>query len=70
MSQNIQSEYVGKTILTRDASMEGKVISATRRCSMEGCLGIRLGVRWPNGRLTYPCSRGITNSPDGKLQIA
>jgi hypothetical protein len=50
---------VGATIFTRDKKEKGKVVSHTSRTCHEGCGGTRLGVRWPDGRLTYPCSRGI-----------
>lgn len=26
---------------------------------MEGCNGRRLGVKWPDGRVTYPCTKGL-----------
>jgi hypothetical protein len=36
---------------------------------MEGCLGRRLYVRWPNGKLTMPCTKGLKSREDGDLQI-
>ena len=65
----MSDEYIGKTILSRDLAAKGKVISASRRCQMDGCCGTRLGVRWENGKLTYPCSRGIETAPTGEMKI-
>lgn len=48
---------------------EIKVVSATgeigrvvgeRPCRMESCGGTCLGVRWPDGTLTWPCKRGMS----------
>ena len=40
-----------------------------RRCTMEGCGGARYGVRWPDGELTYPCSKGLIDRDDGTFQL-
>jgi hypothetical protein len=62
-------DYTGKRILARDGSVEGTVTNAGRRCRLEGCGGVRLSTRWDNGRRTYPCSKGVDELPDGRLQI-
>ena len=46
-------------VQSRDGKVTGRVTSTSRRCQLEGCGGIRIGVRWPDGRLTYPCSKGL-----------
>ena len=28
-------------------------------CSMHGCGGLRVTVRWPDKTITYPCSKGM-----------
>jgi hypothetical protein len=50
-------------VFARDA-MEptGLTTGGTRHCALEGCTGLRIGVRWDNGRLTYPCSKGMTSA--------
>jgi len=54
-----------KFVLSRDNKMKGVVTSTSRRCSMEGCNGIRVGVRWPDGKHTFPCTKGMVQvSPD------
>lgn len=37
----------------------GKTTGKTRCCQLEGCLGVRIGTRWPDGRITWPCSKGM-----------
>lgn len=29
-------------------------------CQMEGCTGMRMRVLWPDGKVTYPCSKGCS----------
>lgn len=38
-------------------------------CRMEGCTGVRIHVKWPDGRRTYPCSKGCKVIDDDTLQI-
>jgi hypothetical protein len=61
--------YVGRTILSRDGAKPGLVTRADQRCRLEGCNGVRLSTRWEDGRRTYPCSKGVTELPDGRLKI-
>lgn len=44
-------------------------IFAKRPCRLEGCNGLRLPVRWKDGKVTYPCTRGLKTRRDGHLQI-
>jgi hypothetical protein len=37
----------------------GVIVGTPRRCRLKGCLGVRQGVRWPSGRITWPCSRAL-----------
>jgi hypothetical protein len=41
----------------------------SRPCNLESCRGTRYCVRWKNGKLTWPCSRGMKMRRDGHLQI-
>jgi len=56
-----------KKIWARDKELAGKPTGAQRRCQLEGCLGRRIGVRWPDGRITWPCSKGMLFSKTGKV---
>jgi len=53
----------GKTIYGRRGSnyarVAGTVTGSVRRCSLDGCRGIRVMVKWPDGHRTWPCSEGI-----------
>ncbi len=58
----LQPRLVGgfpRFVFSRDGSLKGEVTSTTRRCQLEGCNGKRLGVKWPDGRTTYPCTKGL-----------
>ena len=52
-------------VFSRDRNTKGKPTGGTRTCQMEGCRGQRIGVRWPNGKLTWPCSKGMDFSKNG-----
>lgn len=34
------------------------------KCSMHGCNGKRVHVKWPDGKLTKPCSKGLIAGPE------
>jgi len=56
-------------VKSRDGRMVGVPTGAERRCQLSGCTGRRLGVRWPDGKITYPCTKGMIGSKFG-WQIA
>lgn len=57
-------------ILSHDGQMVGRILNMhSRPCSMEGCTGVRIHVKWPDGRSTYPCSKGCKELPSGLWQI-
>jgi hypothetical protein len=43
------------------ATRKGRVVGE-RPCQLEACGGTRLAVRWPNGHLTWPCTKGMTHN--------
>lgn len=49
----------GTPVYSRDGKLRGETTGAFRRCTLEGCGGERVYIRWPDGRLTYPCSKGL-----------
>lgn len=60
----------GKTRVMTAAGTESGVVVGSRRCQMAGCLGLRLIVRWPDGRHTMPCTKGMTqDNHSGNWQI-
>jgi hypothetical protein len=50
----------GTSVLSRDGKEKGLATGGLRVCQMEGCGKLRMGVRWPDGRLTWPCMGGMT----------
>lgn len=47
----------------------GKANGNTHVCSLHGCSGLRVSVRWPDGKTTYPCSKGMTKERNGDWKI-
>jgi len=43
----------------------GELTGAERLCGLEGCGGVRLVVRWPGGKITWPCVKGMKLTPKG-----
>lgn len=57
-------------ILSRDGKLRGVVKNLqSRPCSMVGCTGMRMHVKWENGKTTYPCSKGCTWLSENLLKI-
>lgn len=59
----------GKSIYSRTGTYVGELTGSQQLCKLSGCTGVRLGVRWPDKKTTYPCTKGITERADGALQI-
>jgi hypothetical protein len=49
----------GDHVYSRDGELLGVMTGSTRSCAMGGCTGTRIYVRWPDGHVTYPCSKGL-----------
>lgn len=52
-----------KFIFSRDGKQKGRVVGKGKPCTLEGCRGWRYPVRWPDGKLTWPCSKGLVDGP-------
>lgn len=66
------NDYIGRKVYGRKSTSFARVagtITATSVCNLEGCRGLRLHVRWPDGKRTRPCSKGCDFRKDGNLQI-
>jgi len=50
----------GTPVLSSDGKIKGKLTGGSRHCGMSGCSGKALAVRWEDGKLTYPCTKGMT----------
>jgi hypothetical protein len=59
----------GTSVLSRDGKEQGEMSGSTHRCQMEGCLGVRVSVKWSNGQYTYPCSKGMVKESNGSYKL-
>ena len=57
-----------KTVYSSDTKFKGLTTGSEFPCRMEGCRGMRIGVRWNDGTITFPCTKGLTEV-NGKLKI-
>lgn len=58
-----------KHVWARGGKECGNVVGRGGPCRLEGCTGWRVSVRWPNGKLTRPCTKGMFTRSDGDYQI-
>lgn len=59
-----------KYMLSRDGKIRGEIRNMhSRKCAAEGCPGHRIHVVWPDGKKTFPCSRGCKTVNVDTLQI-
>ena len=57
-------------MLSRDGKIRGLIKNLhSRKCQMEGCHGWRIHVVWPDGKSTYPCSKGCKTVDQHTLQL-
>lgn len=49
----------GTTVIAADGETRGHLTGGSRDCDLESCGGKRLATRWDNGKLTYPCTKGM-----------
>lgn len=59
---------LGDLCSARDGKALGVVVGF-RPCSLSGCRYKRLGVRWPDGRMTWPCLAGCGWMAPGMWKI-
>ena len=56
-------EWTGKKMYGRKGSPAEKIYGIVgkgrRRCPLAGCNGLRVRVVWPDGKVTWPCSKGL-----------
>jgi hypothetical protein len=50
----------GTPVLSREGTIKGHLTGGSRTCGMHGCTGRNLGVRWEDGKLTLPCTKGMS----------
>ena len=57
------------TVWSKDRTVQGKATGGERVCQMAGCNGRRIVVRWPDGKITHPCTKGMEWKGDNEWQI-
>jgi hypothetical protein len=57
MPNQIQIDF--KKILSKDGKSTGATTGSRQACRLSGCTGIRIAVRWKDGKITYPCTKGL-----------
>lgn len=64
----IEPPYVGEkniTVYSKDGQKKGKTTGGSKTCKIDGCLGRCIAVRWDDGALTYPCTKGMEYTDNG-----
>ena len=46
-------------LMSRDGETNGSATGGGYHCQQDGCRGWRIGVRWNDGTITFPCSKGM-----------
>jgi len=54
-------------VWSRGRKTAGAPTGKTDSCGMEGCTGTLIQVKWPKGRSTWPCTKGMRFSKAGKV---
>lgn len=54
----------GTPVMARDASQTGQLTGSRSACALAGCRGARLTVQWPDGRRSFPCTKGMDYDPE------
>ena len=50
-------------VLNHEETEVGVVVGSGGHCQLAGCNGVKLYVRWPDGELTKPCTKGMSDVP-------
>ena len=73
MTTDCTTDWTGKLCYGRRGTqyehVAGTVMRGRRRCQLEGCGGTRIMVKWPDGHVRWPCSKGITEQESNALRI-
>jgi hypothetical protein len=56
-------------VISSDGKLIGKATGSEQPCRLEGCNGRRIGVRWSDGSISFPCTKGMFYNSKGDMQI-
>jgi hypothetical protein len=46
-------------VFDRTGRKRGRTTGSSYTCQLSGCTGLRIVVRWSDGKITRPCSKGM-----------
>lgn len=52
-------------VVSRDGKLTGYTTGVRQPCRLAGCRGVRIGVAWPGGKRSKPCSKGLDRCGTG-----
>lgn len=61
----LASAALPKFVVDELTGQTGTALAGVQSCRLESCGGVRIPVRWPDGKHTFPCSNGMVEV-DGK----
>jgi hypothetical protein len=61
--------WEGRKVWSRDGNVCGIASGHTKPCTLECCGGTRVMVRWPSGKRTWPCSKGMQALAEDEYRI-
>lgn len=68
-TDRFESSVPANRVYSTNGSTFGSKTGGARGCGLDGCGGRRIGVRWPDGKITYPCTAGLVSHSTGANQI-
>lgn len=57
------------TVWSKGRETAGKATGGERVCQMSGCTGTGIVVRWPSGKITIPCTKGMKKTGENEWEI-
>ncbi|MCI0564856.1 MAG: hypothetical protein MN733_40840 [Nitrososphaera sp.] len=60
-----ETRSLAEYVTWKDDPEPGLTTGGIRQCGLDGCRGVRIGVRWPDGKLSWPCTKGMEKTPNG-----
>ncbi len=56
-------------VWSKGREVAGQATGGDRPCMTEGCGGIRLTVKWPDKKMTFPCTKGMKQVSEDEWEI-
>ncbi len=62
--QTVYMISINTKVYSQNEKEVGHTTGSRRQCQLSGCLGVGIYVRWADGKLTIPCSKGLVTGPE------